>query len=135
MNTFITSENIRSRMLTDTIKWIKNSDCQKNINKYPSFRRINLCLILNLKITTRNPGYLFYHGILQVKGKYLSNILKKNKLKSEIKRRENWNRIKIVILSRSNPVVCALLHYLNWQFEKISLTLPLQLSPGGIRYD
>jgi hypothetical protein len=122
-------------MLSDRIKWVKHSHCIKKIKKYPIFRRIYLGLIRNLKITTRNLGYLFHHSVLQTKRKDNSNILRKIELKSGIKRRENWNRIKIVIPNRLNPDLCALLHYLNWQFDQIILILSLQSSPGGIRYD
>lgn len=135
MNTFIASENIRSRMLIDRIKWIKNSYYTKKIKKYPIFRRINLCLILILKRTTRNLVYLIHHGVLQTKGNDNSNNLRKIKLKSRIKRREIWNGTNIVIPNRLNPDHCALFHYLNRQFDNFILILPLQSSPGGIRYD
>ncbi|PWR72518.1 hypothetical protein DK846_05985 [Methanospirillum lacunae] len=122
-------------MLTDRIKWIKNTDCIKRIKKFTIFRRINLCLILIMKRTTRNLGYLIHHGVLQSKGNDNSNILRKITLKSGIKRRENWNIIKIVIPNRLNPDLCALLQYLNWQYGKLILKLPLPSSSGGIRYD
>ena len=135
MNTFIISENIRSRMFSDICKRLKNAEWIHIFVNHPIYRIISVNSVRDLKITTKKPGYLYHHCVQQLKDRNCSKNLSKIVIIFGIKRSKVWNIGKNLIPNRFNSDVCVSLLCLNRQFKKNSLIMTIQFSSGGIRND